>query len=97
MIDINTLLPQQVQLLYGLSSLGEFSIDKENKQVTIIKDFFYDKDYIEGLLSNIDLQADQYLEWYRNNYEDPAASMPIEMENFFGDIKKLLQQTIDKL
>ena len=97
MLDIFQILPQRAQLLYGIITQGEFAIDKENQQVTLIKDYFYDKDYMIGVLGEIDNYETQYLEWYRSYYDDPSASMPIDIQNFFGDIRKLLQQTIDQL
>ena len=97
MLDIFQILPQQAQLLYGIITQGQFAIDKENQQVTLIKDYFYDKDYMIGVLGDIDNYETQYLEWYRAYYDDPSASMPVDIENFFGDIRKLLEQTIDQL
>jgi hypothetical protein len=97
MLDIFQILPQQAQLLYGIIAQGQFAIDKENHQVTLTKDYFYDKTYIEECLGNISTYEEQYLTWYRSYYDDPSASMPIEIENFFEDIKKLLEQTIDQL
>ena len=97
MLDIFQILPQQAQLLYGIITQGQFAIDKENQQVTLIKDYFYDKTYIEECLGNIDNYEQEYLTWYRTYHDDPSASMPNDIENFFGDVRKLLQQTIDQL
>ena len=97
MLNIFEILPPQAQLLYGIITQGEFSIDKENHQVNLVKDYFYDKDYIESLLLDIPVYEARYLEWYRSYYDEPTASMPIEIENFFNDIKKLLEQIIEQL